>query len=116
MTTRWLLMGMCLFPMSAFADQACFRRSTDTLIEYQSRADIGTCTQNAAQAGIPLSDIDERTVTDVEWKALEQRYIRAPNQLLADAKEQGRKDKAARVRAKLGLSPSEFEDLREAVR
>ena len=62
-----LVIGLTEF---AWADQVCLRRSTNTLLEYQSHATTGTCTQNAIVVGVDPADVEEREITRTEWLAL----------------------------------------------
>lgn len=54
-----------------FSGRASIRKSTGELIEFQSgEAPLGTLTQNAVNAGIPIEDIEEKYVDAVEAQAL----------------------------------------------
>lgn len=111
-----VLLGLLLVMPPAWADRVCLERGTGRLLEYQQRASAGTLLENARRAGYQDAQIEEREITPAEWAALREAQIDAPARQRRKARETERKDKAESLRQKLGLSPSEFEDLREALR
>ncbi len=112
---RYFLAIWLLCPSLADAGQLCLNTKTNDIIEYQSRSEVGTCTANALAAGVKSQDIEERTVTEAEWKLLEQYYVIQPNLDSAANRRQQREQKKTRLKTKLGLSESEFNDLKEAL-
>ena len=111
----WVLFLLTL-PTSAWAARVCVERGTGKLIEYQSHATPGTLLRNAKAAGYQEAQVEEREVTSAEWTALQEQWIDAPNRAAAIVQAAQRQSKAAIIRAKLGLSAQEFEELKEALR
>lgn len=94
----------------ARAGQACLRKDTGRLIEYQSDATPGTCTRNAAVAGLDVTNVEEREVTRAEWAAIRTRWITGP----AKAKRAARLAVARSARLKLkalGLTDAEIDEV-----
>ncbi len=90
-------------------------RATGKLIEYQSRAQAGTLTQNALRAGFAAAAIEEREVTEAEWAVIRDQWIDKPAR---DAKAAGlaaRDAKAVTARADLNLSPAQWQILKDAL-
>lgn len=51
--------------------RATIQKSTGKLIEFQSGdAPLGTLTQNAINAGFPAGDVEEKYITEAEFKTL----------------------------------------------
>ena len=100
-----------------YADRVCLEKSTDKLIEYQSGdAPLGTLIKNAVNSGYKEKDIEEKYVTQEEWKIIVQEQIVKPAQDKAKQKEVERKQKEEKIKQKLGLSEQDWEDLKEALK
>ena len=60
--------------MVNYTGRACVNKATGRLIEYQSggisQECLNTLTQNAVNAGIDPNDIEEKYVTDIQFKTL----------------------------------------------
>jgi hypothetical protein len=100
----------------AWADRVSIERATGKLLEYQSAATPGTLVANAVRAGYAEDHVEEREVTAQEWQALREAQIDAPARAVQAQLEGVRRQKEQAMRAKLGLTPQEFDDLREALR
>ena len=110
----FLILGLITF---CYADRVCLEKSTGKLIEYQSGdAPLGTLTKNAINAGYKEKDVEEKYVTNEEWKIIEQEQIIKPAQEKAKQKEIERKQKENKIKLKLGLSEADWEDLKEALK
>jgi hypothetical protein len=94
----------------ARAGQVCLYKDSGRLIEYQSDATPGTCTRNAAAAGIDVDNVEEREVTRPEWAVIRKRWITDP----AEAEMEARLAVARSARAKLkdlGLTDAELDEV-----
>lgn len=100
-----------------YADRVCLKKTTGKLIEYQSGdAPLGTLTKNAESAGYNKEDIEEKYITEKEWKQIKEEWIDKPVKEEAKKKEKERKKKEEEIKVKLGLSQSDFDDLKEVVK
>ena len=112
---KLLVLFFLLMP-SVWADQVCLEKGTQKLLEYQSAGRPGTCTANLVAAGRPAETIVEKQVTASEWAVIRERELETPTREAQARQAQARQQKAEAVRAKLGLSAGEFNDLRESLR
>lgn len=106
-----------LVATSCYADRVCLEKATGKLVEYQSgNAPLGTLTKNAVACGKKAEDVIEKYVTAEEWKIIEEEQLKKPAREKQVEKEAQRQTKEDKIRTKLGLSKTEFEDLREALK
>ena len=110
----WIL--VLLFATTAQAGQVCLENGTNRLLEYQSGGSPGTCTRNLVGVGVDPMTFEERTITVREWESIHKREIEQPAQDAREAVEVARQAKEDSIRAKLGLTAKEFDDLRDALR
>lgn len=99
-----------------YADRICLEKSTGKLIEYQSGdAPLGTLIKNAESSGYKKEDVEEKYITQEEWKVIREEQIDKPAKEKEKQKEIERKQKEISIKQKLNLSDKDFQDLREAL-
>jgi len=92
-------------------------KSTGKLIEFQSgNATLGTLKNNAINSGYNITDIEEKYVTKSEFDELRQRWIIEPKLEKLEIERQNKLNKKNKIKQKLGLSESDWEDLIEAIK
>lgn len=99
---------------TAWAGQVCIDTSRNVVLDYQSHATPGTCLSNAAKNGI--TTVEERNVTPAEWEALKEVYLVAPAREKDRQRKQALKAKMDALQAKLGLTNSELQTLKESLK
>ena len=121
---RWMFLAGCLVlaPATAGAATVCVEKATGRVLQSQNADDPGLCVQdlvvNNPQYGFVAADIEERIVDDAGHQALYQAWAdnpTNPHRIKQQAKAQNRQDKENRIRATLGLTPQQFQDLKEAL-
>ena len=114
----WVISLLAWMP-TASAALACVERATGKLLDYQSHGRPGTCERNWVtenpQYGYTVGQIEERSITASEWVALRDQWIDAPTRQRKAEREMARQGRETAIRAKLGLSKAEFDDLRAAL-
>lgn len=116
---KWFVVVLALLiATTCYADgRVCLEKVTGKLIEYQSgNAPLGTLIKNAVNGGRLASDVEEKYVSDAEWKVIQEDQIVKPAKEAAAVKEAERKVKEDKMKSKLGLSNAEFAELREALK
>lgn len=111
--TLALVFGLVSF---CYADRICIEKSTGKIIELQSgNALLGTLTKNAVNSGYKESDVQEKYITDSEWKVIEQEQIIKPREEMKKQEEAIRKNKEDKIKQKLNLSDNDWKDLKDAL-
>ena len=106
------LILILLVPSLAFADRVLIRLSDGVPIEYQyGDADIGTLRKNHPE--YQPSEVEERTISTAEYESLFEEKVIKPDRKTKEAKQKPKED---RLRQKLGLSESEWNELKEILR
>ena len=111
----YFMLGLLCWTPVVFAGRVCLEKSTGKLLEYQSFATPGTLTANAISAGYSADQVEEKEVTETEWKVIRQNQLVKPAQDALEAKETDRQQKQQAIIEKLGLTDKDFQDLKEAL-
>ena len=123
MRSWYSLSLLLLLPTPVEAALVCLKSGTGQVLEVQSNGMAGTCQQNWVTAnpqyGYTAGEIEERQVSAGEAQQLLAAWEQdAANPAVQARQQQQQAHQAvvAKVRAKLGLTPQEFQELQDALR